>query len=133
MKRMKTMEKIGYVVVGILIVMAFSMLFTVQARSRSAEKMLFDNRAYERSEQAYTDWVKEILDSYGLYHSGLTMTRVVSLDGNREYHLVIYNSRISGLEVQDYLRLESEIGHCAVTLPDGTTADVAVSLTGCEG
>nr|MBQ8252545.1 hypothetical protein [Lachnospiraceae bacterium] len=127
----KTTEKIVYAVVAIVFVAAFTMLFTVQARSRAAEAVLFDNRSFEVSEQAYKEQVETVLDSYGLYHSGLTMTRVVSMDGKREYALVIYNSRISRLEEKEYCSLEADLSRCAVVLPDGNVLSVDVSLSGC--
>ncbi len=120
-------EKIFYVVIGIILTVSVSLIMTVRAQSRSREAVLFDNTYYEASEQAYKQQVQQILESYDCYNSGLTMTRIVSLDGNREYSIQIYNSKLWKLDVSTYEELSKKLDTCAVSLPDGTEYSVQVS------
>ncbi len=130
MRKVKMFEKAAYILVVLVIVVAVSMLCSVQAKSRSRAAVLFDNGAYETAEQEYQKQVRDILESYGIYHSGLTMTRVVSLEGEREYTILIYNDNLSDLEKESYTDLFHEISKCRVSAPDGNMLPVEVILTG---
>ena len=120
-------EKIFYVIVGIILIASISLIMTVRAQSRSAEALLFDNSYYKASEEEYKQQVQQVLENYDCYNSGLTMTRIVSLDGVREYSIQIYNGKLQKLDLQTYEILCNEINKCKVSLPDGTEYSVQVS------
>ncbi len=106
---------------------SISLIMTVRVQSRSAEAILFDNSYYKASEEAYKQQVQQVLENYECYNSGLTMTRIVSLDGTREYSIQIYNGKLQKLDLQTYENLCDEINECKVSLPDGTEYLVQVS------
>ena len=120
-------EKIFYVLVGMVLAVSISLIMTVRVQSRSREALLFDNSLYASSEEAYKQQIQQVLESYDCYNSGLTMTRVVSLDGEREYSILIYNSKLQKLDLHTYEKLCDEINKCMVQLPDGTEYSVQVS------
>lgn len=120
-------EKVFYVIMGVILVVSISMIMTVRAQSRSRESVLFDNSFYKASEETYKQQVQQVLESYDCYNSGLTMTRIVSLDGEREYNIQICNRKIQKLDLNSYENLCNEIDECKVTLPDGTEYSVQVS------
>jgi len=124
---MKRAEKVFYVIIGLVLVVSISLIMTVRVQSRSREAVLFDNSYYQASEEAYKQQVQKVLESYDCYNSGLTMTRVVSLDGMREYSMLIYNSKLQKLDLTAYEKLCEEIAACSVLLPDGTEYCVQVS------
>ena len=128
MKKGKTLEKVMYAMVGAVIIAAVTMLCAVQASSRSAEGVLFDNRAYEEAEETYEKNINEILENYGLYHSGLNMTRTVSLEGGREYEMVIYHSKTARMERAERIALQEELSACKVESPDGRFLPVTVTF-----
>lgn len=128
MSKVNKMEKIFYVVVGILLVISISLLMTVRVQSKSREAVLFDNRNYEAAEELYKQRVQQILESYDCYNNGLTMTRIVSLDGEREYNIQIYNSKIQKLDSDTFEKLCSDVAACAVSLPDGSEYFVQASF-----
>lgn len=127
MKRAGKAEKIFYVVIGIILAVAISLLMSVSAQSRSRESVLFDNRNYEAAQEAYRQQVQQVLESYDCYNSGLTMTRIVSLDGEREYQLQIHNRKIQKLTPDVYENLCGDVAACKIVLLDGTEYSVQVS------
>ena len=127
MNKVTKKEQIIYVIGGIVFVIALSVLMTVRVQSRSREAVLFDNRNYVAAEEAYKQKVQQILECYDCYNSGLTMTRVVSLDGEREYSMRIYNGKFRTLERSEYEELCMDVQQCKVLLQDGT--EYMVKLT----
>ncbi|MBE5882093.1 MAG: hypothetical protein E7289_07310 [Lachnospiraceae bacterium] len=129
MRRIKRKEKLIYVLIGVLLVAAITMLMSVRVQSRTQESILFDNRNYESAEEAYKKQVQQVLEDYSCYHSGLTMTRIVSLDGEREYNIQIYNAKFESLSAEIFDGLKQEIETCYVVAPGGERYDVAVSFS----
>ena len=125
---MKTKEKIFYFLIGIILVVGISLIMSVRTQCRSREALLLDNRYYEAAEETYKQQVSSVLESYGVCNSGLTMTRVVSLDGEREYRIQIYNRKLQKLDLNTYDNLCNDIDACTVMLPDGAKYPVQVSF-----
>lgn len=128
MGKINKREILFYIVVGTVFVIALSILMSVRVESRSREALLFDNRNYEAAEEAYRHKVQEVLESYDCYNSGLTMTRVVSLDGEREYSMLVYNGKLQKLEQSVFEKLRDDVAACRVVLPDGRAYAVNVSF-----
>ncbi len=129
MNKVSKKEMFFYIAVGMILVAALSMLMSIKVQSKGREAVLFDNSAYMEAEAKYRRDVQEILETYEVYHSGLTMTRVVSLDGGREYDLQIYHSKLGQMEPEAFEKLQSRIGDCRVCLPDGSEYSVNVSIS----
>ena len=120
-------EKFVCIGVFLLVVITVSMVLTLQVKSRSRNAVLFDNRRYEASEEAYKAQVKGILSDYGMSNSGLTMTRTVSMDGEREYRIDIYDRKLAKLEDHVMDSLTEELGMCKVILNDSACYPVEIS------
>lgn len=128
MNKVSKWEKYFYIVVGMVLVAALSILMSVRVQSKGREKVLFDNSAYREAEAQYRQTVQEILETYDVYNSGLTMTRVVSLEGEREYDIQIYHGKFKQLEPETMKEMQSRIADCMVCLPDGSEYAVNVSM-----
>lgn len=128
MNRVSKREKVFYMVVGTILVITLSMLMSVCVQSKSREAVLFDNSDYMEAEAEYRQLVQGILETYEVYNSGLTMTRVVSLDGRREYNIQIYHKKIRQMEPEMTKDLHRALSDCTVSLPDGSEYAVNVSL-----
>ena len=124
MTKVTKKEIILYILGAIVFVIALSVLMAVRVQSRSREATLFDNRNYEAAEAAYKQQVQQVLENYDCYNSGLTMTRIVSMDGEREYSMQIYNGRLRMLEKDVYEKLCNDVEQCKVLLPDGREYEV---------
>lgn len=128
MKKIGRMERLLYVVAGVILVLAISVLMSVRVQSRTRETVLFDNTRYEVYEENYKQQVNSILETYDLYNSGLTMTRIVSMDGERSYSLLIYNGKFTQMDEQRLQALQKELSEHPLSLPDGTGYEVELSL-----
>lgn len=128
MNKVTKKERIIYIIGGMIFLIALSVLMTVRVQSKSREAVLFDNRNYEAAETAYKQQVQQVLESYDCYNSGLTMTRVVSMDGEREYCMQIYNGKLRALEESVYEKLCTDVKRCKVELPDGREYEVNLTF-----
>lgn len=128
MKKISRIEKAAYVVAGVILVLAISVLMSVRVQSRTREAVLFDNTRYEACEENYRQQINSILETYDVYNSGLTMTRVVSMDGERSYSLLIYNGKFSQMDELRLQALQKELSQHLLSLPDGTGYEVNLSL-----
>ena len=57
-----------------------------------------DQHYYDVLESEYMDEVKEILEQYHLYNSGITMTRTTDIEGERSYVIQIHNSKLCKMD-----------------------------------
>ena len=128
MNKVSKKEKIFYIVVGVILVTALSIMMSIRVQSKSREAVLFDNSACMEAEAQYRQQVQEILETYEVYNSGLTMTRVVSLDGEREYNIKIYHNKFQKLEPEVMAKLQRMVSECMVCLPDGREYAVNVCM-----
>ena len=128
MNKVSKKEKLFYIIVGIILVTTLSVLMSVRVQSKSREAVLFDNSACMEAEAAYRQQVKEILEAHEVYNSGLTMTRVVSMDGEREYNIKIYHNKFQNLEPEMKAELQRSVSECMVCLPDGREYAVNVLM-----
>lgn len=123
--------KIMTVLLLIFLSLCFSMIWTIKAESRSRSAALFDNSAYEQAEETYKEQVSEILAQYGCYYSGVTLTRVVSLDGEREYTASIHDARFSLMPGEELSALKQELARLKVVPQKRGAETVVIVLTGC--
>ncbi len=128
MKKISRTEKVLYVATGVILALAISVLMSVKVQSRTREAALFDNTRYEACEENYKQHISSILEAYDVYNSGLTMTRIVSMDGERSYSLLIYNSKFDQMDEQTLQALQIELLQQSLSLPDGTGYEVDLSL-----
>lgn len=127
MSRINRKEIVVYGLVGVLLVAAITLLMSIQVQSRTKERLLFDNRYYEAAEEAYKEQVQQVLEAYDCYNSGLTMTRIVSLDGEREYQLHIYHKKLQNMDAAVFQSLCEDVTACKVLLSCGEEYNVSVS------
>ena len=126
MNNVSKKEKMFYIIVGMILVTAISICMSVRVQSRTREAILFDKRNYEVAEASYKEQVRKVLEHYECYDSGLTMTRVVSLDEEREYSMQIYHKKHHDMEPGLYEYLQEELAEFKVNMPDGSEYEVTL-------
>lgn len=87
-------NRIETIMIAVLLVAVLSLLFSIHAQSREADAAFTNTAYYQQQEKQYRKDCREILDAYGCYDSGITMTRVVEADG-RTYQLEIHNAHFA--------------------------------------
>lgn len=74
-------------------------------------------RYYISLEKEYVSEVKAILDSEGYTNAGVMMTKMVSVDGNRDYTLTIHHKKTVEKEVLNSIaNLELPIGKSSISV-----------------
>ena len=93
----------------IVICLTLSTTFTV--RSQSKEENQIDGVYLEQLESAYVQNVRETLEEYDVYDSGVTMTKIIYENGNIDYSVTIHNSRLSRLDQSEWAMMETDLNN----------------------
>lgn len=98
---------------AVFLVVLITLCISGTAISQDKGKDIVDREHYMQLEKEYLTNVKTILEENGYQNSGVTMTKVMEEDGNREYTITIHNSKInmlSEMEQEALLSKFREIG-----------------------
>lgn len=95
--RTQVMEKnrkqtIGMIVVFILLAISLWSINSIKVYAK--EKAQNDKIEYQLQERQFLDKVRMTLETQGYTNSGITLTKVMDLDGSREYTVLIHNADI---------------------------------------
>lgn len=93
-KESKMKNGIETMMIAVLCVVVLSLLFSIHVQSREADAAFTNTAYYQEQEKQYRKDCRKILDAYGCFDSGITMTRVVEADG-RTYQLEIHNAHFA--------------------------------------
>ena len=123
---LKAKQNFVFLVVTAILVLFIATCLTLTVKgSESGYESGYNEEYYDLLEERYKEEVTDILEEYGLYRSGVNLTKITRGDGCREYTLVVYNGKLSGMEGGSLEALTSEL--CAVGFPDAACS-VRVSL-----
>lgn len=107
----------GYIIAGLLLFLTAGSM-TLQAEGNEARRD--GGREYEELEKGYQGRVMDVLTQYGLSSGGITLTKVIQIDGTREYRLEIHHARMGKWTEQQRGRLEEGIHMLGA--PDGASS-----------
>lgn len=105
---MKT-AKFVIITMILLLITTFSVTGTVMSQSRGENPI--DAQHYRTIENRYIACVRDRLEEQGYKNAGITMTKIVELDGEREYTVLIHHKRINALEESERLMLAETLGN----------------------
>ena len=129
-KMIHIVQVVAIAIFSMIVITGFSLLFSIEAQSRTKEAALFDNHFYQQKEKDFRQDLKTILESFECKNSGITMTRTVSLDEGRNYQVVIHNKCFSYLSEKEIAQLKEEMEKLTIKNPDGECVPVFFELTG---
>lgn len=116
MKRRAGSLRFWAVTIILILVTAFCCAGTVLSRARFSEREL--ERYYRETESRLVEEAREYLDRQGYENSGVMLTRVVDMDGSREYTLSIHHGRIAELNEEEQEQLTDGLREIAFTDQD---------------
>lgn len=119
-----------YVAMGLAFIISLGMLFSMKLHSQTGERILFDNTQYHEKEKNYRKEIKTVLSEYGLETSGITMTRVVELSGERAYQVAIHNQKFDAISEDTTNSLMEAMDKCAILDIYGNAIPVEIVLEG---
>ncbi len=104
------MKKIGsFSVITVALVLVIAFFAAGTAKSISSNEARMEEAYYQELEKNYILEVRGYLESQGYRNSGVTMTRVLTQDGHREYSVLIHNSRLNCLSDEQKKDLKEEL------------------------
>ncbi len=122
----KVKENVVFLAVTAVLVLFIATCLTLTVKgSESNCENGYNEEYYDLLEERYKEEITDILEEYGLYRSGVNLTKITLGDGCREYTLVIYNGKLLGMDSDRLEELEKEL--CKVKFPDAA-CNVHVSL-----
>lgn len=93
----------------LILVSAFCITKTVQSQS-NAEQMEIE-QYFRAQEEMLVEKIRVYLNETGFRNSGVMLTRVVTLDGQRQYTISIHHDKISKLEAGQKEELKQELSY----------------------
>lgn len=104
---MRRKSKFLIITVVLLLTATFFTAGTVKSISPKAAQA--EEAYYQELEKQYRLQVREYLDSRGFPNSGVTMTRILTEEGRREYKVLIHHQWIGGLHETEKEELKDEL------------------------
>lgn len=99
----------GFIFVTIILVFIIAFCTAGTVKSISKEDTQAKEAYYQEMEKEYLAQVRTYLNSRGFFNSGVTMTRITTEEGVREYSVVIHNSRINALSDTEKTDLKEDL------------------------
>ena len=104
------MKRVGYfTITTIVLVLVITFCAVGTVKSISKESAASEEAYYQELEKNYIRQVRAYLEEEGFRNSGVTMTRVLTQEGKREYNVLIHNSRLNNLSDAEKEGLKAEL------------------------
>ncbi len=110
-------KDVVFVLFTILLVMILVMCISATAMSQTQDDMQIDEAYYLELESTYLQEVRTYLQTEGFENSGIALTRVVAVDGAREYVVQLHHKGIGKLNVENQKALLETIENMAFEMP----------------
>lgn len=127
MKKRKVL--VFYLVVTVILITVMGILFHMNVESRSKARALFDNSMYKEKELAYQQQVRQTLSDWSMGDSGMMLTHITDLNGDRTYRMEIHNCRWDLLSMQDAALLYESISSIAILNGNHAPVEIEVVIT----
>ena len=111
-------KKLFYLISGILVLIICFTTASLNAKSMSNKGNDIKRSYYDEEEKIYREKVEAVLNKYGLYNSGISMTSVCDEDGIRYYAVKINNRYASTLFEEELNGIFTELA--TLLFADGT-------------
>ncbi|MBQ5675320.1 MAG: hypothetical protein IIV45_09615 [Lachnospiraceae bacterium] len=111
-------RNIFYVVTTILLLLLIIFFSRETVYAQREGRIAVDSEVQKQIEKEYVEQVKEILDGHHLSNSGVMMTKVIYVDGRREYTVKINNRVIQQMTSYEQAHLKTEMEKISFPLPN---------------
>lgn len=109
MKKRKNCSKVIFQIVVVTLILMASSFTVLTVRSQSAAECLMSQELYKDTEKEFRSRVNEILNESHCSYSGINMTRIVEVSGERNYTLLIHNHYFEFLEEAQMTDLKEKL------------------------
>ena len=101
-----------YIMTGVFILFIFTMM-TMTVNATESKRLQHVDSYYEEIEDNYVKVLRGELTSKGYRNAGITMTKIFSENGEREYTVKLHHKRMSGLSDYEKTELLKELSEVA--------------------
>lgn len=106
------MKKInGFTIITFVLIIFIALCTTKTVKSISLKEARTQEEYYQELEKHYIKQIRDYLSEEGFSNSGVTMTRVLTEEGKREYSVLIHNKRITNLSLEEKETLKYELNN----------------------
>ena len=90
-----------FIVVTILLVLISTFFISGTVQSQSAENISENEKYFQELEREYVREIRDYLNAQGYENSGVTLTRTVDAQGDREYRVTLHHKYLEKLSKQE--------------------------------
>lgn len=118
MKSLRRMTLSTIIMIALVLVTAFFISGTVISQNKGQSRV--EEEYYKTLEQEYIQQIRELLSQKGYDNSGVTMTKVIEENGERDYIVDIHHKRFSKLDETKQNELLNECASISFPVEDCT-------------
>lgn len=96
-------------IVGVMLLFVVLLWSVLGVKANAAERAQNDRAEFRQQEVELKKEVKECLEKRGYYNSGITMTKVMDVDGSREYSIMIHHQDLDSSDMEETKLLHEEL------------------------
>jgi len=101
-----------YITAGLLILFIFSMV-TMTVNATENKRLQHVDSYYEEMEEEYVKILRDELTNKGYRNAGITMTKILYDNGEREYTVKLHHKRMNNLEDSEKEELLKQLSEIA--------------------
>lgn len=113
MGKMKLRKGFVVVVLTMVLIMGLILGFSGKVSSQSQENVSVSEEAYIQLESEYVQQLRAILKEEGYENCGINLTRVVDVEGERAYSIVLHHKYLDKLSTEQLQGLFAELSGAA--------------------
>lgn len=96
-----TAKNITFIATTIILILCSAFFITSTVQSQAAGKISVDEKYYQTLEKEYVSEIRAYLNEQGFVNSGVTLTRVVDEQGNRDYQVTLHHKYLEKLSAEE--------------------------------
>ncbi|MCH5281842.1 MAG: hypothetical protein J1E61_10275 [Lachnospiraceae bacterium] len=103
-------KKAGFTILTLFLITVIFFCFSQVVYSQSSSRnILTDREGTDLYEKELISQIRNVMEEYGCIHSGITMTKIYSAEGERSYQILIHHSNLAYLSLAEKENLISRL------------------------
>lgn len=103
-------KKMGFLITTVLLMAVICFCFSATVYSQSQERaMAADKNGIDKQEQEFLQAIRTVMADYGCKDSGITMTKIYTEDGGRNYRVLVNHRYLSYMKESETEQLQQEL------------------------
>lgn len=99
----------GFILATIVLLLITTLSIAGTVYSKEADRYRVDDGCIKEQEQEYLQQVKAVLQNYNCNNSGITMTKIIDENGDREYYVKLHHKKINAMDLAEKAELRRDL------------------------